>query len=373
MTAEEQVSSRIASVGQQAAADAARLTVRVSGRLAEQLAGAGGWTVSKGVGAAKRHIDSGHMNERRLQRVAGGDIHELRLDRESLRAVSHSLKKAGLDFAIEHDGEDHYLHFRGRDLDHVQHAVSRAFRSIGLELDPDAITVQRTAPDGGPEARQALEQAGRHMPTHDGKADQSEPFTMIFNTVEWDRGAEIISNNLDHLHVPYTQDPGPGEEQQSFTFDVSYVPAVRSFIDSYAEKVEHFSTGRVDNYEQLCDPSSSARDNPEHAGPAETVPSPARMADPLEPDEPDQIRIVGTPRQAGLDRRQARGTATQHAAPSRSRTDAGNSRTGKEKPGQADKKGRDDFLAMLNKQTERKLTENRNAPKRVIEHRRGRS
>lgn len=350
MAIEEQISSRLASVGQQAAVDAARLTVRVSGRLAEQLARAGGWTIIKGAGALKDRIDSGYMSESRLQKVTDGDIHELRLDIQSLHAVSRSLKHAGLDYAIEHDGNDHYLHFRGRDLDHVQHAVSRAFRSIGLDLDPDVITVQRTAPDGGPEARQALEQAGRHMPTHDGKADQSEPFTMIFNTVEWDRGAEIISNNLDHLHVPYTQDPGPGEEQQSFTFDVSYVPAVRSFIDSYAEKVEHFSTGRVDNYDQLCDPSTTDQ-----------------------PDKPNQARTDNTPGRVGTAKEQTRGTATQHAAGSRSRTDAGNARTGKETPGQAGKKGRDDFLAMLNKQADRKLSENRNAPKRVIEHRKGRS
>ena len=279
MAIEEQVSSRIASVGQQAAADAARLTVRVSGRLAEQLAGAGGWTLIKGAGALKDRIDSGHMSEARLQKVTGGDIHELRLDRESLHAVSRSLKHAGLDYAIEHDGDDHYLHFRGRDLDHVQHAVSRAFRSIGLDLDPDTITAERTTPDQAAPDRQPREQ---------------------------------------------TDNPSP------------------------------------------------ERDQPEPSGPAETATSISGGDDPLEPDEPDQTRTVSTPGRAGTTRRQTRGTATRHAAGARSRTDAGNARTGKETPGRAGRKGRDDFLAMLNKQTERKLSENRNAPKRVIEHRRGR-
>jgi hypothetical protein len=43
----------------------------------------------------------------------------------------------------------------------------------------------------------------------------------------------------------------PGEGSQSFTFAQPYAPAVKEFIDAYAQHVVNFDTTRVANYEQL--------------------------------------------------------------------------------------------------------------------------
>lgn len=84
-----------------------------------------------------------------------------------------------------------------------------------------------------------------HIPADDPK------FTMKFTTVEWDREAKIISDNLDKLNIPYSMADGEGEEVD-FTFPQSCRPAVRKFIDAYDEKVERFSTDRVLNYDELA-------------------------------------------------------------------------------------------------------------------------
>lgn len=369
MAVEEQVSSRLASLGQQAAADAARISIRVSGRLAQQLAEAGGWTIIKGADAVKDHIDSGRMTEGRLQRITGGDIHEIKLDPQSLRAVSQSLKQAGLDYAIEHDGPDHYLHFRGRDLDHIQHAVSRAFRSIGLTFDPETTAPGRNAPGEGADARHAREQGERHMPPSGAESTTTGPFTMVFNTVEWDPDAEIISNNLTQMNVPFDQSPGPGKDRQSFTFDSSYAPAVRAFIDAYAEKVEHFGTSRVDNYDQLCDPPTAARGEQNQSLPTETAAPLTTEQAPPKSDTPERPGLSQAGPMQSKEPAAPTRPAAEHADPVRSPVAA---KGDKDKPGHG-KKGRDDFLALLNKGADRKLEENRTAPKRVIEHRRGRS
>lgn len=380
MAIEEQISSRLAYIGQQAAGEAARLTVRVSGRLAAQLAGAGGWSVRKTVDALRDRIDSGRMSEGRLQRVAGGDIHEIELDPESLRAVGRSLKQAGLDFAIEHDGDEHYLHFQGRDIDHVQHAVARAFRSIGLELDPDSFAPARSAGDSGQAARQAREQASRNMPTH---SKRKGPFTMVFNTVEWDRNANIITSNLKQMQIPFTQDSGPGNDQQSFTFDASYAPAVRSFIDAYSDKVDHFSTDRVENYDQLCDPSTAPAET-EHHGPAETETPAMDDGDRPAPAGREKARPAGTPRKAHTEGRKNTPPAAETAKTAKTAETASPAKTvskgkdgmtarpDKAAPAQAAKKDRNEFLTMLNKRTEHKLAESKEAPKRSIKHGKGR-
>ncbi|WP_044090166.1 DUF3801 domain-containing protein [Bifidobacterium reuteri] len=140
------------------------LTLRVGARTAAWFARTPSHLLNAMRGAVRHGRDTGRMSERRLQRLAKGDIHAIELDRDQVRSVTRSLRRAGVRYAVEYDGDVAWIHFEGRDLAHVTHAVRRALDDIGFELHLDG--QNRTTTPGGDEeeGRQPAEDAGPSAP-----------------------------------------------------------------------------------------------------------------------------------------------------------------------------------------------------------------
>lgn len=154
MPIEEQAEEKIQNAIQNIITGGARLGLRISKDVALALlrTGAHGSAklIQKGAQAAvtavKDKINSGEMSEKRLQQKKGGDIHELQLDDSTMREVQRSLKEAGIDYHPERtDDGQFFVHFAGKDEDHVRHAVRRAFKNMGLEIPDEDFTVEQPA------------------------------------------------------------------------------------------------------------------------------------------------------------------------------------------------------------------------------------
>ncbi len=148
MPIEEQAEEKIQNTVQNIITGGAKLALRIPKGVAMAMLRSGMKLTKTGVHAAgeavKDRIDSGEMSEKRLQRKKDGDLHELQLDDSTMREVQHSLKTAGIDYHLERTDQGQFiLHFAGRDEDHVRHAVQRAFKSMGLDVADDDLTVER--------------------------------------------------------------------------------------------------------------------------------------------------------------------------------------------------------------------------------------
>lgn len=146
------------------------LTLRVGARTAAWFARTPSHLLNAMRGAVRHGRDTGRMSERRLQRLAKGDIHAIELDRDQVRSVTRSLRRAGVRYAVEYGGDVAWIHFEGRDLAHVTHAVRRALDDIGFELHLDGRS-RTTTPGDDEEGRQPAEDAKPSAPTagHDGE------------------------------------------------------------------------------------------------------------------------------------------------------------------------------------------------------------
>jgi hypothetical protein len=61
-----------------------------------------------------------------------------------MRGVQRSLGEAGIDYHLERTNDGQYfVHFAGKDEDHIRHAVQRAFRNMGMDVTDDDLTVER--------------------------------------------------------------------------------------------------------------------------------------------------------------------------------------------------------------------------------------
>lgn len=364
MAVEEQMAERLT----QLSVTAGRLSIRVSEQLARLLIRKAGWmfvhaTANLTGAVLDRTINSGKVSEKRLQRISGGDIHEVKLDPESLHAVSQSLRQAGITYAVEQSDNGYYLHFRGRDIDHVEHSVARAFEQIGLTFEPQEFTPQKISVDDA--ATRARQQAQDLVP-RSVSADAPD-FTMVFNTVKWDSNAEIIANNLQKMGVPFEQQTGPEAGQQSFTFAQPYAPAVQRFIDTYSEKVAGFNQGRVANYEELAAANGDTipqKTMPQEMPDQEQTPQQATSQQQPEQGKPTpQVDRSMEPQRRqsdGPQRVHSKEDVPTHAAPNDRPAD------GKPRRAQAQSKGRKEFLARLNHKASQKLNESRQAPVKTI-------
>lgn len=135
------IEERLEDTGRQIAMGVGRAGGGLALRVGEKTAGwflrLGGRGLSAMRGVMRRGRDTGRMSEKRLQRVAGGDVHTVELERRQVRAVVRSLHRAGVRYSVERDGRSAWVHFEGRDLDHVTHAVRRALQDVGHELRID--------------------------------------------------------------------------------------------------------------------------------------------------------------------------------------------------------------------------------------------
>ncbi|RSX51278.1 PcfB family protein [Bifidobacterium callimiconis] len=226
-----------------------KLILKAGAKLAAALIGAG-WRVTTAPirNAIAEHNIGGEISEKQLQ-ATGEDIHQISLDNESLKAVGKSLRQSGITYAIEkgNDGQ-YFLHFQGKDADHVEHAVRRAFDKLGLELDldkPGETTPELEEPTFGtldaddtptgelpaisaddtptgeiptvtpepriptPEQREeiatrAADAARPLMPTGPATDDAMTTIS-IEKPAEWDPNAELLADSLDKLGIPYIE------------------------------------------------------------------------------------------------------------------------------------------------------------------------
>ncbi|MBT1170688.1 DUF3801 domain-containing protein [Bifidobacterium sp. SO4] len=132
------IEERLEDVGRQATMEVTRtgagLVLRVGEWTAAWFLRAGARAFGGARDAARQAAHTGRMSEKRLQRAANGDIHIFELDREQVRTVMSSLDRAGVRYAVERGEDATWVHFEGRDLDHVTHAVRRALGDVGYEL-----------------------------------------------------------------------------------------------------------------------------------------------------------------------------------------------------------------------------------------------
>ena len=198
MAIEEAMEEKIQGAALQIIEGGARLTVRVAKSLALALLNSG-WRLAKGgagkaVEAIEKQRNTGNVGEKRLQQM-GEDVHEIRLDdQETLKQVTQSLRQAGLTYGVEKTAEGgYYLHFQGKDADHLMHAVERAFKKLGLEFDPSEVLkvpAEPTQERTGEETRQT-EEAAQAEPERTADtagpetAKPQEPEPETAGRVEW--------------------------------------------------------------------------------------------------------------------------------------------------------------------------------------------
>ncbi|MBW3090107.1 DUF3801 domain-containing protein [Bifidobacterium miconisargentati] len=167
------IEERLEDVGRQTTMEVTRtgagLTLRVGEWTAAWFLRAGARAFSGMSDAARQVAHTGRMSEKRLQRAANGDIHIFELDREQVRAVMSSLDRAGVRYAVERGEDATWVHFEGRDLDHVTHAVRRALGDVGYELR--LIGHDAKVPDQSPES---TESHSRNQPSQTASAPKEE-------------------------------------------------------------------------------------------------------------------------------------------------------------------------------------------------------
>ncbi|MCH3975491.1 DUF3801 domain-containing protein [Bifidobacterium tibiigranuli] len=249
MVMEEQIAQSVLS----AAMQGATLILRVSEKGANILASATSTTISKIGKTTKDALRQGRESVVKLTKKSGGDLHFTeQLSREDMRNARTQLHRYGVHYGIEKNADTgkYYLVFKGSDADMVKHALERTLAKVDGNVAIDPVVV--------PEQAQGVNQAAQDVAVT--KASDLVPatlpadapqFTMQFKTVQWDRDAKIISDNFTKLGIPYTMSDGENGVKQ-VVFPQSCEPAVKQFIDSYAQNVKHFDTSRVVNYAQLA-------------------------------------------------------------------------------------------------------------------------
>jgi hypothetical protein len=180
--AEEQVENTASQLIIMAVSGGSQLAIRLAGAagaaLYKALTGTGKWAVTKTAATIHERINSGQMSEQRLQHISGGDIHELTLnDPDSIKEVTKSLKQAGVNYHIEQGPDGNWLHFAGKDTDHVMHSVERAFNKLGLQFDIEqlstTLTEQPTAANKEPQPQTTQDAPQSPETTADRTPEQS--------------------------------------------------------------------------------------------------------------------------------------------------------------------------------------------------------
>lgn len=248
MVMEEQIAQSVLSAVMQGAT----LILRISERAANLLGSATSTAITAVGKTTKDTLRQGRESVVKLTKKSGGDLHFTeQLSREDMRTARTQLHHYGVHYGIEKNADTgkYYLVFKGSDADMVKHALERTLDKVDGKVAIDPVKV--------PEQSEGLNQVAQDVAVT--KASDLVPetmpadapqFTMQFSTVQWDRDAKIISDNFTKLGIPYTMSDGENGVKQ-VAFPQSCQPAVKQFIDSYAENVKHFNTNRVLNYDQL--------------------------------------------------------------------------------------------------------------------------
>ena len=169
------IEETIENKAQEVAFAGGRVALRTTWKIARFLL-ACGWTITKNgvkltADQIDKHLNSGLMSEKRLQRQ-GEDIHTTTIPAEALKRLAPSMRRAGLDYSIDiNDDNTVTLYFKGKDADHITHAVERALKDAGLEAsqlkdgEPDQ-PVPTQAMDGTPWTTHPAPAPRWSTPTH---------------------------------------------------------------------------------------------------------------------------------------------------------------------------------------------------------------
>ena len=181
------IEETIENKAQEVAFAGGRVALRTTWKIARFLL-ACGWTITKNgvkltADQIDKHLNSGLMSEKRLQRQ-GEDIHTTTIPAEALKRLAPSMRRAGLDYSIDiNDDNTVTLYFKGKDADHITHAVERALKDAGLEAsqlkdgEPDQ-PVPTQAMDGTPRTSTTVEHTDASTPTDAARqpsASKGEP------------------------------------------------------------------------------------------------------------------------------------------------------------------------------------------------------
>ena len=273
MVMEEQIAQSVLSAVMQGAT----LILRISERAANLLGSATSTAITAVGKTTKDTLRQGRESIVKLTKKSGGDLHFTeQLSKEDMRAVRAQLHGYGVHYGIEKNADTgrYYLVFKGSDADMVKHALERALDKVDgkVAVDPVVVPEQSTGINETAEDV-AITKASDLVPETIPEGDPQ--FTMRFTTVQWDREGKIVSDNLTKLSIPFTMTDA-GDGIRNFAFPQSYRPAVKQFIDTYAENVKHFDTKRVANYDQLASESPVRKQTEPAKGKVCDAPAPRR-------------------------------------------------------------------------------------------------
>ncbi|MFT8443403.1 DUF3801 domain-containing protein [Bifidobacterium fermentum] len=248
MVMEEQIAQSVLSAVMQGAT----LILRISERAANLLGSATSTAITAVGKTTKDTLRQGRESVVRLTKKSGGDLHFTeQLSREDMRTARTQLHRYGVHYGIEKNADTgkYYLVFKGSDADMVKHALERTLAKVDGKVAIDPVVVPEQAQGVNQVAQDVAVTKAADLVPATLPADAPR-FTIQFSTVQWDRDAKIISDNFTKLGIPYTMSDGENGVKQ-IAFPQSCQPAVKQFIDSYAQHVKHFDTNRVLNYDQL--------------------------------------------------------------------------------------------------------------------------
>lgn len=274
MPIEEQAEERIQNAVQNIITGGARLVLKVPKSVFLALLRTGTKLAKTGVhgaaAAVRNTVDTGRMSEKRLQKKKGGDLHQLRLDDETMREVQRSLREAGIDYHLERtDDGQFFLHFAGKDEDHIRHAVRRAFEKMGLDVtaedltpDPQEKPVEKTRDTPGP----TPEPQGETQERPAAEREDVSPSAAVERSqrgIDWHSVdpeiMELAANELASRHPSLLSwdrlmEGLPWNEEANR----EYVDKVLSWADSRLDLHEEFNTILHDDFGQGAQPPEKA-------------------------------------------------------------------------------------------------------------------
>ena len=124
-----------------------KLSVNLVGTSTHAVASMLGFVATTLHNARSQHNNKpGQTTLSRLQERVDGDVHAQVLDPSLEKTLRQELNSRGINFAIEHapDGQT-YVHFAGKDLHALEHAVTQTEARLGTDQQPEV-----RAPDQGP-------------------------------------------------------------------------------------------------------------------------------------------------------------------------------------------------------------------------------
>ena len=126
-----------------------KLSVNLVGTSTHAVASMLGFVATTLHNARSQHNNKpGQTTLSRLQERVDGDVHTQVLDPSLEKTLRQELNSRGINFAIEHapDGQT-YVHFAGKDLHTLEHAVTQTEARLGTDQQPEIRTPDQAPAD----------------------------------------------------------------------------------------------------------------------------------------------------------------------------------------------------------------------------------